>query len=82
MIALTLILPGLAPLRLEIPEPEGRPDALDILGAAIARIEGGDWRGVLETGRRAQAKDAPPTQPEPHVTSPEGVRGRSGGSVR
>ena len=53
MITARLRLPGLAETVLEIPEMAGRPDALDLLDAAIARIDGRDWRAVLEAARGA-----------------------------
>lgn len=56
MITVRLRLPNQSAVMLAIPEPEGRPDALDILDAAIARIEGSDWRTVLEAARQAQAE--------------------------
>jgi len=53
MITLRLRLPDQPTVTLELPEREGF-DALDLLEAVIARIEGGDWRAVLGAARGAE----------------------------
>jgi len=71
MITARLRLPGGLETVLEIPEREGRPDALDLLDAAITRLNGGDWGAVLGAARQAQAEGGlTPIQPSPSAPEP------------
>jgi len=69
MITARLRLPGVPEVVLEIPEREGRPDALDLLDAAVARIEGRDWGAVLQAARQAQAEGGRVVTPIPTLAS-------------
>ena len=73
MITARLRLPGVPEVVLEIPETERQPDALDLLDAAVARIEGRDWGVVLQAARQAQAKEGVVTPIQVTASAPTAV---------
>ena len=64
MITARLRLPGMPEVVLEIPEREGWLDALDLLDATIARIEGRDWQAVLRAIRGPEGVERPTDSPK------------------
>lgn len=65
--------------RMELPEREGRPDALDLLEACIARVDGRPWQAAV-MGPWPQEATLPPTEaPEAPLRKPtQGIQGDSG----